>query len=245
MSRLVQISDCHLYADPDARARAGFPLRQLEAVVAAVNHERPDMVLVSGDISNDATAASYQLAVRTLDRLVAPWFWLAGNHDDPALMAESRELLDEVDLGAWRMLLLDTRVSGQPHGALGPEGLAALATRLEEDERPTLLAMHHPPLPVGSAWIDALGLEDREAFWQVLAAFGQVRAILCGHVHQAFASHQRLAAGEVAVYACPSTTDQFLPGAEDFAIDEASRPGYRVIDLDDDTLVTWVERVDL
>ncbi|MFO7646940.1 phosphodiesterase [Halomonas sp. 3H] len=245
MSRLVQISDCHLHADPDARARAGFPLRQLEAVVEAVNRERPDMVLVTGDISNDETAASYQLAVGTLGRLAAPWFWLAGNHDDPALMAESRELLDELDLDAWRILMLDTRVSGQPHGALGPEGLASLAERLEEDDRPTLLVMHHPPLSVGSAWIDALGLEDREAFWQTLAAFGQVRAILCGHVHQAFASHQRLEAGEVAVYACPSTTDQFLPGAETFAIDEASRPGYRVIDLRDDDLETWVERVDL
>jgi len=176
MMRLVQISDCHLHADPAARARAGFPLRQLEAVVAEVNRERPDMVLVTGDISNDETAASYQLAVRTLGRLAAPWFWLPGNHDDPALMAETRELLDELDIGDWRILMLDTRVSGQAHGELGPERLAELAARLEEDDRPTLLAMHHPPLPVGSAWIDALGLKDREAFWQTLSAYRQVCA---------------------------------------------------------------------
>lgn len=257
MTRLVQISDCHLQADPAARGRTGFPLRQLEAVVEAVNRERPDMVLVTGDISNDETAASYELAARTLDTLRAPWFWLAGNHDDPALMAECREPLGELDLGGWRVLRLDTWVSGQPYGELGPERLAELATRLEEDERPTLLAMHHPPLPVGSAWMDALGLQDREAFWQILADHGQVRAILCGHIHQAFASHRRLAEtpqlggspqlGErstVAVYGCPSTADQFLPGSEDFAVDEASRPGFRVIDLGDLELVTWIERVD-
>ncbi|QTF91774.1 MAG: phosphodiesterase, partial [Halomonas sp. BM-2019] len=63
--------------------------------------------------------------------------------------------------------------------------------------------------------------------------------------HQAFARHRRLEAGEVAVYGCPSTTDQFLAGAETFAIDEASRPGYRVMDLGETDLVTWVERVDL
>lgn len=245
MMRLVQISDCHLHADPAARARAGFPLRQLEAVVEAVNRERPDMVLVTGDISNDETVASYRLAAHALGRLAAPWFWLAGNHDDPALMAEARELLDELDIGAWRILMLDTRVSGQAHGELGPERLAHLAARLEEDDRPTLLAMHHPPLPVGSAWIDALGLRDREAFWQALAPFGQVRAILCGHIHQAFASHQRLAAGAVSVLGCPSTTDQFLAHADDFAVDEASRPGYRVLDLGDGEVTTWVARVDL
>lgn len=245
MMRLIQISDCHLHADPAARARAGFPLRQLEAVVAAVNGERPDMVLVTGDISNDETPASYQLAARTLNRLAAPWFWLPGNHDDPALMAETRELLEELDIGAWRILMLDSTVSGQPHGELGAERLAALAACLEEDDRPTLLAMHHPPLPVGSAWIDALGLKDREAFWQALSAYGQVRGILCGHIHQAFASHQRLEQGEVAVFGCPSTTDQFLAGAETFAIDEASRPGYRVLDLREGDFTTWVERVDL
>lgn len=243
--RLVQISDCHLHAEPRARSRAGFPLRQLEAVIEAVNRERPDMVLVTGDVSQDETAASYRLAVRTLEELNAPWFWLAGNHDEPALMAEARELLDELDLGSWRVLLLDTRVSGQPHGELGPERLGWLADRLEEDDRPTLLVMHHPPLAVGSAWLDELGLLDREAFWQTLAAYRQVKAVLCGHIHQAFASHRRLEEGEVAIYGCPSTTDQFLPGAETFAVDEASRPGYRVVDLKAGDLTTWVERVDL
>ncbi|MDI5984529.1 phosphodiesterase [Halomonas sp. M4R5S39] len=243
--RLVQISDCHLHADPRARSRAGFPLRQLEAVIEAVNRERPDVVLVTGDVSQDETAASYQLAARALAQLNAPWFWLAGNHDQPALMVETRELLDDLDLDTWRVLLLDTRVGGQPHGELGPERLGRLADRLEEDDRPTLLVMHHPPLAVGSAWLDEIGLKDREAFWQTLAAFRQVKAVLCGHIHQAFASRRRLEEGEVAVYGCPSTTDQFLPGAETFAVDEASRPGYRVVDLEAGDLTTWVERVEL
>ncbi|PMR69657.1 phosphodiesterase [Halomonas heilongjiangensis] len=250
--RLVQISDCHLHADPRARSRAGFPLRQLEAVIEAVNRERPDVVLVTGDVSQDETAASYQLAARTLAKLSAPWFWLAGNHDAPALMAETRELLDELDLDTWRVLLLDTRVGGQPHGELGPERLGRLAERLAEDERPTLLVMHHPPLAVGSAWLDEIGLEDREAFWETLAAFRQVKAIFCGHIHQAFTGYRQLAGSpqrleerQVAVYGCPSTTDQFLPGAETFAVDEASRPGYRVVDLEAGDLTTWVERVDL
>ncbi|PMR73760.1 metallophosphoesterase [Billgrantia endophytica] len=243
--RLVQITDCHLHAEPCARSRAGFPLHQLEAVVAAVVTERPDLVLVTGDVSQDETAASYRLAHQALSRLDCPWFWMAGNHDQPGLMEEIRAFHYDIDLNGWRLLAVDTRVSGQAHGEIGQVRLAGLVERLEEDERPTLLAMHHPPLAVGSEWLDAIGLKDREAFWQTLAAYPQVKAVLCGHIHQAFASHQRRVQGEVAVYGTPSTTDQFLPGSVGFAIDEASRPGYRVMDLGADDWLTWVERVDL
>lgn len=243
--RLVQITDCHLHADPQARSRAGIPLRQLERVVAAAASERPDLVLVTGDVSQDETAASYQLAERTLSRLGCPWFWMAGNHDQTALMTAVREIQSEVDLDGWRLLLLDTRVSGQPHGELGEARLASLAERLEADDRPTLIAMHHPPLAIGSEWLDAIGLVDGEALWQTLAAYPQVRLVLCGHIHQAFAGRAPRPDGAVAVYGCPSTTDQFLPGSAEFAIDEASRPGYRVVELGGDEWCTWVERVDL
>lgn len=244
LMRLVQITDFHLKADPAARARAGFPLRQLEAVVDAVNRQRPERVLVTGDVSEDETAASYRLAEQALSRLDAPWFWLPGNHDRPALMAECRAFHDELDLGDWRALLLDTHVSGQPYGELGEAALATLDERLAADGRPTLLVMHHPPLPVGSAWLDEIGLVDGEAFWRVVASYPQVRAVFFGHVHQAFHGTHVLADGEVPAYGCPATIDQFLPGSSTFALDEASRPGYRLIELGDGELETWVERVD-
>ncbi len=245
LMRLVQISDCHLQADPSARARTGFPLRQLEAVIDAVNRARPARVLVTGDISQDETAATYRLAKQALSRLDAPWFWLPGNHDRPALMAECRALHDELDLGRWRALLLNTHVSGQPHGELGEQALAALTERLAADARPTLLAMHHPPLPVGTAWLDEIGLVDGEAFWRVVAPHRQVRAVFFGHVHQAFQGIRHLKEGEVPVYGCPATIDQFLPGAVNFALDELAPPGYRIIELGDGDLDTWVERVAL
>lgn len=241
--RLVQISDCHLMADAPDQAHVSSPLRRLEAVIEAVNRECPDQVLVTGDISEDETAASYRLAVAALDRLEAPWVWLAGNHDQPTLMAEHRELPGELNLGAWRVLMPATRVAGQPYGALGTEGLAGLEERLADDPRPTLIAMHHPPVRVGSAWLDAIGLNDSEAFWEVMEVHRQVRAVFFGHVHQAFMGHRRLAGGDVAVYGCPSTHRQFLPDAVNFAIDEAAVPGYRVIDLHDKTLDTRVVRV--
>ncbi|QJQ95232.1 MULTISPECIES: phosphodiesterase [Halomonadaceae] len=241
--RLLQVTDCHLYADPQGRSRAGFPLRQLHAVVAHARKWRPDMLLVTGDVSQDDTPASYQHAYAAFATLGCPWFWLPGNHDQQQHMTDIQPLHREVDLGGWRLVLLDTQVSGEPHGELGDEQLLALAERLEGDTRPTLLAMHHPPVKVGCAWLDAIGLADREAFWQSLAPFAHVKAIVCGHIHQAFVGRQPIKGGEVAVYGSPATADQFLGRAREFAIDQASRPGYRVIDLEGDTLTTWVERV--
>jgi 3',5'-cyclic-AMP phosphodiesterase len=253
--RVVQITDAHLYADIEARSRAGIPWRQFQQVLSAVVAEKPDIVLFTGDISQDESAASYALAVQALEQLPCAWYWLPGNHDQPAFMAAERPMVDQVDLGSWRILLLNTQVAGKPFGELGIERLAKLAERLEEDDRPTLIAMHHPPVDVGAVWMDAIGLQDRDAFWQLLSRYPQVNIILFGHTHQAYAEHHVLGVGKskgevtVDVYGCPAMADQFLPGAEQFAIDEASRPGYRVIDLGwSDALgsewQSWIERID-
>lgn len=247
--RLIQISDCHLHADPDARSRLGFPYRQLEAVIEQVASLRPDILLVTGDVSQDESPASYRLAAELFDGVGCPWFWLAGNHDHPHFMSELHPFHAELDLGAWRLLCLDSRVAGQAGGALGDEQLAQLSQSLElsceQDPRPILLAMHHHPLPIGSDWMDALGLADRDALWELLGGYPQVRAILCGHIHQAFFDQHVSAQGSVAVYGVPSTSDQFAPRCADFTLDGAARPGLRVVDLGSDQLDTWVERVAL
>ncbi|WP_110692216.1 phosphodiesterase [Salinicola halophyticus] len=239
--RLVQISDCHLLADPKGASRKGFPLRQLHAVVERARALRPDVLLVTGDIAQDETSVAYRHASEAFAALECPWFWIPGNHDQPELMAECQPFHEEVDLGEWRVLLLDSRVSGQPGGELGQRQLQRLASQLEADDRPVLVALHHPPLDVGSVWMDAIGLKDRDALWQTLSPYPQVKALICGHIHQAFAAWQ----GMVAVYGCPATSDQFLAKSHEFATDEAARPGLRVIDLRGEALSTWVERVDI
>jgi len=247
--RVVQITDAHLYADTKARSRAGIPWRQFQQVISAVVDEQPEIVLFTGDISQDESAASYALAVQAMEQLPCPWYWLPGNHDQPEFMTAERPLVDEVELNAWRILLLNTQVEGKPYGELGSEQLAALAERLQADTRPILIAMHHPPVNVGAVWMDAIGLQDRDAFWALLSKHTHVHIILFGHVHQAYAEHHRVGETTIDVYGCPAMADQFLPGAEQFAIDEASRPGYRVIDLQWSERLgsewqSWIERID-
>ena len=85
-------------------------------------------------------------------------------------------MVDQVDLGAWRILLLNTQVSGKPYGELGSERLAKLAEQLDKDDGPRLIAMHHPPVYAGlPARMDAIGLQDRHVFWEVLSKYPQVK----------------------------------------------------------------------
>ncbi|MDQ7727359.1 metallophosphoesterase [Halomonas sp. SpR8] len=247
--RVVQITDAHLYADTEARSRVGVPWRQFQQVLSAVVAEKPDIVLFTGDVSQDESAASYALAAQAMEQLPCPWYWLPGNHDQLELMAAERPMVDQVDLGPWCILLLNTQVEGQPYGELGSVRLAELAEQLEKDDRPTLIAMHHPPVEVGAVWMDAIGLQDRDAFWQLLSSYPQVKIVLFGHVHQAYAEHYSSGEMTIDVFGCPAMADQFQPGAEQFAIDEASRPGYRVIDLCWSEPLggewqSWVERLD-
>ena len=88
-------------------------------------------------------------------------------------------------------------------------------------------------------------MTDAEAFQAAVAPHAQVKAILCGHAHQAFATRRAVGERSIPVYGCPSVTDPFLPGSETFAVDATVPPGFRVLDLDDDRLMTRVERVDI
>ncbi|MCM2972888.1 MULTISPECIES: phosphodiesterase [Larsenimonas] len=239
--RLLQLTDCHLSADPRALYRLGFATTQLERVIEEARAARPDVVLVTGDISNDDSPASYQQAVSLLSRFACPWFWLPGNHDNLQVMREARSLIEEVDLGPWRALLLDTHVSGEVAGELGEAQIDALERKLEADDRPTLIAMHHPPISVNSEWMDQIRLRDEAAFWHILSTNPQVRLVLAGHVHHAFHGSVQ----GIDVLTTPATSDQFLPGSDRFQLDGASRPGYRIVDIDGEEWTSWVERVSM
>jgi 3',5'-cyclic-AMP phosphodiesterase len=190
---LAQISDPHVTVGPGDAGSA----EALQAAVAAVNEltPTPDAVLLSGDVTEHATEAEYELAAKLLAPLAVPLHLLAGNHDDPDLMrvhlgapgGPGEPLRYSADLGPLRLVACDTTVRGQDAGALGPERLAWLEEELAADrETPTLLAMHHPPVLTGLELLDEIGLAeaDRIAVGELVAANPQVKRIVCGHVHR-------------------------------------------------------------
>jgi Icc protein len=245
---VVQLSDTHLLASPTGALRGYATERLLRAVLGELSRASPgpDLLILTGDLVHDGSEAGYQRLAHQVAGVGAPTTaWVPGNHDDPERMADvlAREGLPwtrSLRLGDWEHLFLSTHLPGADYGELAPGELEALAESLQGPGPPHLLVwLHHPPVPVGSRWLDALGLTNASALGDLLAGRGRVRGIVCGHIHQAFA-------GELAgipVWGSPSTCMQFQPFTEELTFDTRP-PGYRrwVLTPDGriDTEVVWV-----
>jgi len=242
--RVVQITDTHLFADPH-QVLLGCPTWvTLVKVLEHVQFFQPDVLLLTGDLSQDETLASYQNLVDLLRPLTCPIYWIGGNHDQPELLTQTLTaggLRPEKTFvqGGWRFILLHSPVPGAVGGALGARELAYLEHTLHQSSEPTLIALHHPLFPVDSPWLDDSALANPEQFWHICDAHPQVKLVLCGHVHQ----ERRWERRGVTYLSSPSTCIQFAPQAQAFTLDTAF-PGFRWLELDPQgTFRTGVTRV--
>jgi len=245
--RLIQFTDPHLYGSETGELRGVATLPALSAALAQARARDwpPDALLLTGDLVQD-DPGGYRHFRRLLGSLGLPVLVIPGNHDEPQTMR--RELAGEpfvlggcVDLGRWRIVLLDSVIPGSAGGALGASALEALDAALASaGTRHCLVCLHHHPVLMGSRWLDRVGLTDAAEFLHTIDAHRNVRAIVWGHVHQ---SYDALRKG-VRLLATPSTCAQFVPKSDDFALDQRP-PGYRTFELHADgsllTEVVWIE----
>jgi Icc protein len=192
---IAQLSDPHLRLD-DEVTHAAFAAGV--ARVLTLN-PLPAAVIVTGDIANSGDPAEHALALELLAPLAMPVHRLAGNHD---LFGERTRYA--ADARGVRIVACDTSIAGRDDGTLE---LDWLAERLAEDRTtPTIVAMHHPPLLTGLAWLDEIGLpaDDRAALGELLAAAPNVKRVVAGHVHSVIGG----TLGGCGVITCASTNIQ-------------------------------------
>jgi Icc protein len=228
--QVVQLTDTHLFADAHQAMRGCVTAKTLEQVLQCLEtlDPQPDLLLLTGDISQDETPASYQRLRRLVAPLKIPTYWTAGNHDHlPAMQAQLRgdpfSSETVIRQGGWQIVLLNSQIPGSTAGQLSQAVLEALRQELQlHAELPTLIALHHPPCSVNSSSMDALGLQNGSALYAVLDRYPQVRLVIFGHIHQAFTTTRR----QVAYLGCPSTCVQFKPRSSPMEIDDQP-PGFR------------------
>ena len=246
--RLLQLTDLHLFGDPDGCLLGQDTRRTLEAVLAlaASRHWPPDALVLTGDLVHDEHIDGYRYLEQRIRRLNVPFFCIPGNHDSIELLAglldpRAAARLQVHPLGPWDLLLIDSTIPGRDDGRVDPQTLNAAATALAAaPDRPALVFLHHHPLAVGSAWIDTMLAENGAELLELVSRHPRVRGVLWGHIHQDY----RARLGDAQLLATPSTSVQFLPRSDTFALDPLC-PGYRWLTLyPNGRLETGIERID-
>lgn len=158
---------------------------------------RPDVVVITGDLTECGLDAEYANVARLLRKwLPMPVFVIPGNHDRreafreglrhlPGVTADPHYVQYAVDDHPVRLVMLDTLVSGAGHGELRAEQLEFLDRTLAAvPDKPTIVAMHHPPFVCGIAHMDRINLRTTPEFAAIIARHRQVERIICGHHHR-------------------------------------------------------------
>ncbi len=217
--RLLQLSDCHLSAEPHKAYRGQSADRNLARFAEAVRAFSPDQLMLTGDLSEDGSSESYRRLIDWAQQFELPVAWLPGNHDDRSVM---QPIMDHagfepgpiLELHGWQLVLLDSAWPGRPDGELDAARLKPLA-RLDPDQ-PIAVFVHHHPVPV-SVWIDRVPLRQPERLWQALAGHRGLKFVAFGHVHQRFRRRMEPAQDQsIECLAAPSTAVNSLPDVERF-----------------------------
>lgn len=209
---IAQLSDAHISTSREIKI-----LALQNAVAHLLNLPmRPDMVLMTGDCTDNGTLEEYALFKSLLEPL--PVYVIPGNHDSREVMLREIGFQGEQGLdgfmqyvlnsGPVRLIALDTHVPGWGGGELDAVRLHWLAGRLAEaPHTPTIIFMHHPPLVAGLSVMDSIGLEGTKALHEIVVRHPQIERILAGHTHMAQA--QRFAG--TLLMTCSGLDSSFMP----------------------------------
>lgn len=245
--RVLQITDCHLHTDLEWKLAGINTQVSFDSVMSLVEQQKSqtDLILLTGDLVHDASAAGYTRLRDYMQAFGVKTCCLPGNHDDPQLLARHMsdglvEVPKEVKLGNWLIIMLD---STQPHsegGHLSEQELEILERALSENpDRHVLIALHHHPIEIKSAWMDKMALDNPTAFLSILDRHKNVKGVIWGHIHQTFDAEWN----GIRMMGTPSTCIQFVENQDKFGISMAA-PGFRWLELQPDGCInSGVDRI--
>lgn len=219
MSRIVQLTDTHICA-PGTLAYGKVDTNGLfEQAVHAIQRLpfSVDAIVMTGDLVDHGRMEEYVRLRELLTPLAGiPLYLLPGNHDDrqvlrqafpdqPAWM-EIGFCQYSIPIGSTQLIALDSIVPRKDAGVLCRERLAWLEATLQQTpDRPTILALHHPPFRTLIDGMDAIGLLDgADELQAIVDRHPQVQCLIAGHVHRSI--HAQF--GKARAVVAPSTAHQ-------------------------------------
>lgn len=188
--RLAQLSDLH-YQTAENNPKNH---RRVIDTLAALHKRRDDFdaILITGDLVDRSDTDAYPELKHQLDAIGKPYFVVIGNHDNRENLLRAFKahiylpcdgrvdwVVDDLPI---KLIGLDSVLDNNSAGRLSDDSLAFLKTQLQSTDKPTIVALHHPPVAIGLAAQDCVGLQYPETLADLLAEYGAL-AVLCGHAH--------------------------------------------------------------
>jgi len=232
---LAQISDSHLFADRNGLHHQANVYQNLKNVLLAIKKQPLiDAIIFTGDLTQDHTQASYQRFVQAFAEceITTPVYYVAGNHDEPALLkyylSQAPFCQDSIiESEYWQVLMLESK-SATPAGIIS-KAQCDIASSNIDSTKSQLVLTHHHAVDAGF-FIDKHGLVNKDEFQQFLTENPSIKAIGCGHIHQALTLSVKLPERTLSLFSCPATSIQFDVNAET-AKSNGQGPGYRIFTL--------------
>jgi hypothetical protein len=178
-----------------------------EDAIADINSLGVDAAFIKGDIADRGLPKQFADAADAFSKFEMPHHAFLGNHDyyarnnsihgQEGLEVDGYALLGQppaprtVNLGGWQLILLETAIPGDHHGEFDDERRYWLDQSLAQSREaavPTLILMHHQPVPPEHAgrYPNTIGINphDSLALFELIGSNPHVRGVLIGHTHR-------------------------------------------------------------
>lgn len=238
--KIIQITDLHL--DRKGAMPYGIDVRKnFTDILRAIRDEQPDHLVISGDLCfENGEKEIYKWVKNRLELQTFPYSLIAGNHDDPVMMAEVFDLEhlltdDEIffakKIGKTTCLFLDT-----VKGYHSEKQLNWLRRQLYNHKRDMIVFMHHPPFKAGLPFMDKKhGHKDAKTITDLLLSYSGNLSVFCGHYH----IEKTIRYQNLLLQITPSCFYQLDQNSDVFRVDH-HRIGMRIIQIKGEKIMTSV-----
>ncbi len=244
---IIQITDLHITSDMSFEKNNCKPYHKLKQTLDAIasNHSNNLNLVITGDLSGDDSTESYNHIKNLLKNYSFNVSLLAGNHDNPKIMKSmcdsqiSFNIPSLVDKN-YIFFNFDTQVDGEVGGCIKKSQIDEFKEKLNDQAKNIIIFTHHPIIQIDSKWIDQHVAKNSNILIDLMHSYENLLfTVFSGHVHQEFFKTIR----NVSFFTTPSTCYQFKPNSNEYCIDDELSNGYRVIELHDNTVSSYIVRL--
>ena len=183
--KLIHLSDIHL-ADEGKSIWGVNPKERLDYTINKISQIKDvDAIIISGDLSNDGSAWSYEYIDYCFAKLNIPTYCCVGNHDSKDQMISILSFIKVEPItfiDDWKIVFVDSTIKGKGKGYVDEKELSFLKKEISEYSENIIVVLHHPPLLPGG-WCNKKVLTNHNELRETLTTSKNVRLVLFGHIH--------------------------------------------------------------